>query len=432
MKLHMVIASLLVSQSVHAQDVFTAEQRAEIERIVRSDREQVRDEVERAICAELAREGATPQTCKDRRSAITGAAPEDKKTLVSPSVRDGDAQSGPLPSGPPGSKFFGPTESAMIDSSVDGGRNRFAISAASESNRASVRLNRNRSWGEKNGEAEDKFFSNFSATFSAPIDKQSSYTNLATLDGFANSSEVALRYTKMYATGARNPFGAGGSVSPQLAAWFKETGVPEDIANDDGDAVRAYLREAGLAHKIPELEAFLWAPEAKRWLYGASLKLGSEKFEYTVPASTTKDSVQEQPWAIGLFAGLLPTSWNDLYLGFGLEYQQTFKAATSRTVCPAVTTNEVLECTTNPYGPPSERDKLLLSIEARRMFKKFPAVLKLTHDLRNDETGLDLPIFLLNDTAGGYSSGVRIGWTDTDQFSFGVFFGSDFDNESTK
>jgi hypothetical protein len=205
---------------------------------------------------------------------------------------------------------------------------------------------------------------------------------------------------------------------------LKDVGLSPDVA--DSDAVLKHLQATHQMDRYPEYQAFFIPRAEGRWLYGASGRVGWEDFEYTGVGTTGKLEGHEEPWAVGVFAARLPNSMDGFYVGGGVEYQESYKAADTVTVCPLPGTDPVLACVTRPYGAPNQKDKLLLSLEARKLILGTPVAMKLTHDTKNDESGVDVPIFLFNDQATGFSSGLRVGWNDTDHFLMGVFFGAAF------
>jgi hypothetical protein len=52
---------------------------------------------------------------------------------------------------------------------------------------------------------------------------------------------------------------------------------------------------------------------------------------------------------------------------------------------------------------------------------------RFTHDSKNDVNGLDVPIYLVQDSKESLNGGIRIGYRDdTKGVEFGVFVGSSF------
>lgn len=181
-----------------------------------------------------------------------------------------------------------------------------------------------------------------------------------------------------------------------------------------------------MLYLYPEFESLYWAGDASRWTYGGVVKVGTETHKF-IPVGTTQMSKEHSvPWSMGIYGGFLPRGRSDMYFGGGVEFQRAYEAAKSRTVCPTVA-EAVLECSTASYGAPSKEENHLVYLEARRAFKQFSASAKIVHDVRNGGTKVDVPFFLYSDAQGKISTGVRIGWTDMEAFSFGVFVGSAFD-----
>ena len=78
---------------------------------------------------------------------------------------------------------------------------------------------------------------------------------------------------------------------------------------------------------------------------------------------------------------------------------------------------------------PNQTENLLLSLETRSNLGGLAFSLRGTHDFNNDNTGIDLPIFLVADQEGNLNGGIRLGWTNVDDDSdlnLGVFIGSNF------
>jgi hypothetical protein len=199
----MVLAgSVLAAQGAMAQaQTLTPAQRAEVQQMIAAERETMRAEVTRVICEEAARESvALPSSCK-------GTPPAPMKAVQTPSAEARVAETPVATFNRVMTNALGPLANATIDSPVDNGRNRFEFSAGKESNRATLRWNRDVSAADP---GDNKTFSSFSVAFSAPVAEEGD-TSLATLDGMGQSSEIAFRYTRMHAR-LTNPFGPKGAV----------------------------------------------------------------------------------------------------------------------------------------------------------------------------------------------------------------------------
>ena len=380
--------------------------------MILQSRQEVRHEVLAAVCADLRTQGLSSKLCP---------APTDQwSTTIAAVPRLGGQPSSKLAYS--AERFFGGVPGGTIDSHIDRADSpmRFELSASTANSKASVRVGATRS----EGNLEHLTFSSTSATVSAPVNKQDDFTNLATLDGFANAAELALRYSKLVVAGAANPRLPDGEPSPRMKEVYDRAGLDPDIYYDL-NLVKEALARKGMLALYPEFEALYWNPDSPRWVYGASARIGTEKFKYLPAGTAAFQSSRETPWAIGVYGGLIPKVSNDLYLGASLEYQDVFASSSPVTICPTEASGDVIECLTGAYGPPKQTDRLIVSLEGRKAFGGAGAILRLSHDLRSGDYGIDLPVHLFNFTSG-LSSGFRLGWTNTDQFSLGVFVGAAF------
>jgi hypothetical protein len=97
-------------------------------------------------------------------------------------------------------------------------------------------------------------------------------------------------------------------------------------------------------------------------------------------------------------------------------------------------------CLSGPVGAPARKEKLLTSVEWRRLYvlqptnplttfgiKTLGASVQFTYDAHNDEYGIDLPIYLVPNDKGGLTGGVRLGYKSEDHdIVAGVFVGAPF------
>lgn len=420
----------------------TPAQRSEVEAMIARDRADVRSEVKKELCGDLASLKIMLPSCASEASqpSLAEAAAPGSTSSLTPQAEDRTKRTN-FSSG----EFFGTSPAGTIDSSVDraGDSNRFVLSASDGNSRASFRATRTVSKTQTKQDGSDadsneskggkwRSFSTYSATFSAPLEKGGKPSALATLDGFANSSELALRYSKLLVQTGKGSRHAEGELSRYAKSLYDRTGLDPD-KHYDLEKIKEQLTLQGMEDQYPYFRALYWNPKSRRYVYGAFARIGDETYKYIQPSTTTEASTHERPASVGIFGGLVPAINQDTFFGAGLEYQKAFEPTKVRTVCPtADPVADVVECISGPYGSPKESDRLLLSLEARRAFGSMGALIKVTHDLRNSNTGVDVPLFLFNDPKTGFSTGVRLGWSNTDQFSLGVFFDAAFQLEGTK
>lgn len=316
--------------------------------------------------------------------------------------------------------------SGPVDRNSVGQGASFEISAGQENSRATIRVARMSSTSVLGRPGEDSRIRSITDawSFSAPAEK-SGPTNLATLDGFANASELKFERTVWNVKGIMN---RPAREPEAYAAFCRDAGLEPRC---ESDKVRDALEKLGKKERLAEFEAFMDDPDLRVSSWGGKFKVGHQEFDYFDPMLAKADTT-EIYWGAGAHYGWIPKH-KDLLLQIGVDWQRSHTAAKTATAC-SVSDQPVLSCVTGALRAPTEKTKHLVYAEARGAIgkpswlpgpgKEMGISLRATHDFRNDESGVDLPIYLLQDTSGGFTGGVRVGWTSADQFGFGVFVGS--------
>lgn len=317
----------------------------------------------------------------------------------------------------------------------------FQVSAGSGSSdvsvKASMRLSRPNLNGGLSGLATDD---TLTLTASAPLDKNNPRTDLGTLDGFANSSTLKLRWTRFQArivNGRRLRESAEIERAARDACRAKAEGDAARIkacatSAADYEFVKANL-DAGTADRFVRM-AFGGGPA---FAFGVEGSIGYRKFNFVDAASFSKGSAQKVPWGLKAFVSLLPGLGLTSLTG-ALEYQDAYKDQDTAVICPAGTGGTV-QCLSGPLGAPKNDRKLLGSLEFRHLFTLpdraplssvgFSA--QFTHDFRSGASGIDVPIYVVPDEKGNLLGGVRFGYrSDTDKLAVGVFVGTAFSIQS--
>jgi hypothetical protein len=150
--------------------------------------------------------------------------------------------------------------------------------------------------------------------------------------------------------------------------------------------------------------------------------VGDESFTYFDPA-LDKVKAREHAWGAGINFGFFPPG-SETFFVLAAEWQDGYKASPAATSCRN-STDPVLACVTGSLAAPASEVRHLLSAEMRGYLPK-PAVglsLRVAHDLRNDRTEVDLPVYLLKSVDGQLTGGLRLGWTSEEHFNLGVFVG---------
>jgi hypothetical protein len=172
---------------------------------------------------------------------------------------------------------------------------------------------------------------------------------------------------------------------------------------------------------------------AKNYAWGKAIDVHAgivrKSFDYYNPAFE-KTSEVDMGWQAGGSAGITSGARDQLY-AIGFDFQKGYKAAKTRVVCPDGSISPV-ECLQGAFAPPSHAIGRLLWVETRNSMWHFPFGIRLTRDLAEKETGVDIPIYLVRNAGGDFDGGLRMGWTSSDHFQAGIFVGSDFDIPAPK
>lgn len=418
-----------VSPSVASDPVFTKEQLRLIKAMIAEERELLRKEVRQEVLAEMNHEKTSTEVPVANATQIPAEASSIKSEVPINLV----------------DTFFNKIGAVTIDRVLDAPPSNeektgvgFELSTMNENNRATLKLKRVLSTdtsadlvgppGSKKG-----MFSTYSLSASAPISKDSDITNVATLDGFANAFELAGSYTNIIVPGMRTShLDSANEYTPEFVRFCKDLGLDPDENNGcDMNTVKEKLKALGRANEYAKYKAYFFDPKKPvMYAYGVQGKIGYQSFDYFEQATLDKRNTEHAPWSGGMHVGFIPPNSTTLFILSG-DYQKSYKAAKTSSAFLAGGTG-VVNCVTGSIGAPDEKEKYLVSGEMRSLFSNVPLFkevamsLKVTRDLKNDETGVDFPIYLFNDGKGNLNGGVRAGWTDTDDFTFGVFVGSNF------
>jgi len=378
----------------------------------------------RCVSAEL--DAAKSQTSFTPRADCSNASTE-AASIADTAMPSPDDTGVPVP--PPAEKnrtktfasvFYAGVSDATIDRDADKGLPRFQVSATTESSQAAIKFSGNLS---SNSGTDDASFSSWSATLSAPLSKSDPFTNIATLDGLANSFSLALGFNKFFVSGFKNPADSEGHVLPNVAEICALAGIKHNEPCDLG-AVEAGLKKSGHEDRYPEfLESFI-GPDTRKWTYGLKGTLGYQTYDFFQSGTLASQSDSKLPWSAGAYIGFIPPR-TEAFLSAGAEFQRAYKPTKQKIECP-VSTGPSTECVNGSIGPPKTVNERLVYLEGRTELAGTAMDLKITHDFESGDNGVDLPIYLLRDDKGARSGGVRLGWTNTDHFAVGIFVGGGF------
>ncbi|MEW8492473.1 MAG: hypothetical protein AB2604_01610 [Candidatus Thiodiazotropha taylori] len=218
-----------------------------------------------------------------------------------------------------------------------------------------------------------------SFALSSPIDKSDNITDLATLDGLANAFTFSVSYTQYR------------------------------------DRIRRI--HPGMVEGELELK--------QHYFWGMTATIGRENFDYVNLENFEKKDTNETPWAISLFFGGDIVGWT---VTGRVRFEESYKDQNNTFRCRPLDNTTDLNCVSGPPGPPTEQEGHQVSIEFRRLITGKIGIAPAIHrDFEKSVTGINIPVFLWQDTKGQLTGGFRVGWrNDTDDTEFGLFISQPF------
>jgi hypothetical protein len=145
-------------------------------------------------------------------------------------------------------------------------------------------------------------------------------------------------------------------------------------------------------------------------------------FAYHDTAGFTARSVGHAAYAIEGGGGY---RWGSVALQGAVRWEQSYRARASQNVCtPASFGPPGTEtCSNMIFGAPYGQDRTVASVAGTwSIGGNGAARLTISHDLRHSVTGVDLPVWVMTNAAGGLAGGVRFGYrTDSRQMTMALF-----------
>jgi len=227
------------------------------------------------------------------------------------------------------------------------------------------------------------------------------------------------------------------TVASAAAACVSESGPESVCESGDPDALQFYMSE--------EQKRALEVDTAHIWTTVLSITggVGSKSYNFRDPLSLAKDSVDKTPFSFSIQYGGAPqvgSSWTSgWYRGGGIEYSETYEAATAQTLCSPPPPAGPIECFTSPYSAPElERRAVLYGVLRReglsdRFGLTWGAQLKAAYDFESEVAGLEGTLYMIPG-GGALRGGIRFKiqtedddpLTDDETSSIGLFVGKPF------
>ena len=375
-----------------AAEPFTPEQRAEIQKMIAAEREQIRQEVRAEILAELKqnKSGAieadpgqpmNAQQAATAMPAMTRPALTDEITVVTAGRELSQGKS-------------------SIEFSAAAGDSDATIVIGDAFDTSTADKVTSRGWRLK---------------LSSPINnKGKGSADFATLSGFSNGLSLDLALN--YATTAKLDSGK---------AWRELCALSGQQNNDckldviDEQAVNGGSTELRDAYQQYTKNYFKWGH-----IYELKIGAARNQYDYLDPA-LTEQSTTELGWTLGASMGFTTPKRRAMF-AFGFDLERAYEEQDSNVYCPDSPSFPV-QCVTGSLGAPDKDWNRLLWVEARSAAFDIPFSFRVTRELEDSVTGIDMPIYFLHDDDGLFTGGLRLGWTSENGFDAGIFVGKAFD-----
>jgi hypothetical protein len=316
------------------------------------------------------------------------------------------------------------------------------------------------------GQADGKATINFSqkqgnqslvTTLSTPVSKDAKATDFASLDGLASDLSFSLAYTGFYI-----PLLAAGQEAIKLVGveQFKvcsSYGADLDECEAEG-LIRAAALKCGingvkdrtlvppskLLGKLSEL--LLSAADTQRSCFEALRGRALDDFDFAsfqgkmigswavtgevarkpatfFQADGSKRNETNVPFSLAGAYGLIGRNVRYSLSG---RYESRFKDGKSVTRCQpfagGAASADFESCTQLPFAAPVRANAFVASAEARWFFKSFAVSPVVSYDFKEKVLGLQVPIYLVRNSTGDLTGGIRFGWRDdTHDLSTAVF-----------
>lgn len=191
---------------------------------------------------------------------------------------------------------------------------------------------------------------------------------------------------------------------------------------NSGDDFTELANLDGLVGSARAQLSYTTSTTAVGFAYSITATFSDPSFAHRDSATLGKRSVDHAAYAIEAGDGY---RWSSTALHAAVRWEQSYRAQTAQNVCtpasfgPAGTTT----CSSIVVGAPASSVKTVASVSGAWSIGGNGAVrLTLSHDVQHGVTGIDLPVWVVRNAAGGLAGGVRFGYrTDARQLTASLF-----------
>lgn len=257
---------------------------------------------------------------------------------------------------------------------------------------------------------------NWALKVSAPFNQAQNQTVLASLAGLSGDIVASGSFSRFMWNISPQAYGQA------LCQACQNAGIQDLLLCNEDDLARI-LREEERASE-EEIEKRL--NTFQRALFGrvAGTVLGLEssvgrKERTFFEPDATKKTEDRSGYSFSAVGGLILQGLSPyLRLTGKKDYKENDKA----TLCNPIAGSILENCTAQPLGEAKEVESLVLASEARIFFRGFALAPSAQYDFETKVWGFEAPLFLVRNTDGGFTGGLKLAWrSDQDDLAAAIF-----------
>jgi hypothetical protein len=247
---------------------------------------------------------------------------------------------------------------------------------------------------------------------SGPISKSTGEALFADLDGLRNQTTIE--------GGAHYVLWNPADPTPLLAPACQRLATLQNVLLSTIDCTLSNLRAKQRELRVSLVPAYDPGTAA---LFGARYKFGRKDFDYLNSTTLSPESETHTNWSLAVGTAVL-TSGNWL-LGAGYRREQRYSAgADPLQLCVPLTGTDAATCSEATLAAPILAKVNQVYGEVRKFFGPIAVSPRFSRDLTRDITGIEVPLYFLRNSDGGFTGGVRVGWrSDTKSYTVVAFVG---------
>lgn len=215
---------------------------------------------------------------------------------------------------------------------------------------------------------------------------------------------------------------------------FETPALLETICKDD-----LYIRLSPFLAETPVQTPRQAAQGERVFFWNLQGQVGNKKFDHFDTADLSEETTRETPTGFGLSIGwvFLSKKLGSLDNSVALTYRREngFEAAKTADHCtelaePEPESGRLERCKTLPFGPPIDSEADFFGLEYRHLKERIGTGVRAFYrgqSAKEDEFGLEVPLYFLPTKKAKLAGGVRFAWSDQNKEEITVFVGKTFE-----